>query len=192
MRQWWKLFAAAERNDSRWHGSVIHSIAEVLSHSEILPEQKIFMLRAWRLLVDGGALARMLGTHSVWMENVQDPSLPYAAYRPELSDQIEAGALAVVYEEAYQDACAELATVRADAATAGNLDTELLDIMRKYGWNVERKNAPAVLQIIMHRLRAFDTVARDLSRYLLDPEAWVIESAMVRPSYSPAEDDDCD
>jgi hypothetical protein len=52
---------AAGRNDPRTFGSVIRAIAEQLSNTDLTRAEKVFLLRAWRLLVDNNdAFARLL------------------------------------------------------------------------------------------------------------------------------------
>lgn len=173
LKQWWKLFHAADRNDPRTHGSVIRAISDQLVESDLTRAEKAFLLRAWRLLVDNNdAFARLLGGYEFWVDNAQDPALNYLELKPELVQQLDAGALTEVYAEAYQEARASL-----QENAAPSLDVELLETMKTYGWNVDRKSAPAVLNIILHRLKAFEDVAQMTKRYLLDPEAYAIDLA---------------
>jgi hypothetical protein len=188
LKSWWKLHTAADRLDYRYHGSDITTVASELERTDLTKEQRIFMLRAWALLVDDSALCRLLGAYEVWSDNAQDKSLRHVAYSPELIDQIDAGGLAYVYEEAYEEARAELV----EASKGGSLDQELLGVLRQYGWNVDRKNVAAVLGVIMNRLKAFDAVGRAMSRYMLDPEAWLIDTVNLVDSTRVPEHDEED
>lgn len=173
LEQWWKLFYAAGRNDPRTFGSVIRAIAEQLSNTDLTRAEKVFLLRAWRLLVDNNdAFARLLSGYESLADTVQDPSLNYLAFKPELKKLIADGELAEVYAEAYDEAKGAL-----QDNLAPTFDEAILEKLRRYGWNVDRKSAPAVLECVLHRLKAFEVVADMSSRYMADPEAYLIDQA---------------
>lgn len=186
--QLWKLYHAADRIDTRYHGSRLREISDELRNTDLSRMDRLFILRSWDICIESGTFNRLFGAYDTWVYNAQDPALDYCEYKPELQEQIEAGGLATVYEEAYQEASEELAARKDDT-----LGQELLDVMRKYGWNIDRKNGVAVLEMIMHRLKAFDVVGQSMSRYMLDPEAFLIDSVMMRqtePHSAEEEDDD--
>lgn len=183
--QLWKFNSAIDRIDTRWFGSRLWEVAEELKTTQLSKADRIFLLRAWELCIESGTYNRLFGAYQVWVHNVQDPAANYCKYKPELEDQIEAGGLGIVFEEAYEEARDELAARQGD-----NLEEELLAVIRKYGWNIDRKNAAAVLNIIMHRLKSFEQVGGMLGRYLRDPELWAIEQASFRPMEEEPEDDE--
>lgn len=172
IKQLWKLYHAADAIDTRYHGSRLREVYEELKQTDLSKADRLFILRAWNICIESGTFSRLLGAYDTWVYNVQDPALDYCEYKPELQEQIEAGGLATVYEEAYKEARDEF------NATQG-LDKELLDVIRRYGWNVDAKNAGMVLNVIMHRLEAFNKVGQLCARYMLDPEALELDNATV-------------
>jgi hypothetical protein len=106
----WKLFHAAARVESRW-GSDLPDIAEELSYCpDLSREQKMFLLRAWQVLVDDkGGFGRFMGAFETYVYNVQDPADDCVAYKPELLEQLAAGELLDVFLEAYAEAQARIA-----------------------------------------------------------------------------------
>lgn len=105
MKYFWKLFRAAQRIDGRW-GSDLADIAEELAgRSEISREQKLFILRAWQVLVDGkGGFGRFMGAFNTYVYNVQDPNDDCVAYKPELLQCITDGNMFDEVLEAYGEA----------------------------------------------------------------------------------------
>lgn len=112
----WKLFHAAQRNDARWHGSEISIIADELSRTDLDRNQKLFLLRAWQVLVDDkGGFGRFMGAFDTYVYNMQDPDDDCVAWKPELSKLLCDGQLLDVVIDAYQSArqrIAELEAVR--------------------------------------------------------------------------------
>lgn len=101
----WKLFHAAQRNDARWHGSEISIIADELSRTDLDRNQKLFLLRAWQVLIDDkGGFGRFMGAFDTYVYNMQDPADDCVAWRPELSKLLCDGQLLDVVIEAYQSA----------------------------------------------------------------------------------------
>lgn len=106
MEYLWKLFHAAQRNDSRWFGSSLGSIAEELSYCPNLErKEKLFLLRAWQVLVDDiGGFGRFMSAFDTYVYNMQDPNSDCVAWKPELSALLNDGSLLAVLLEAYADA----------------------------------------------------------------------------------------
>lgn len=101
----WKLFHAAQRNDARWHGSEISIIADELSRTDLDRNQKLFLLRAWQVLVDDkGGFGRFMGAFDTYVYNMQDPDDDCVAWKPELSKLLCDGQLLDVVIDAYQSA----------------------------------------------------------------------------------------
>lgn len=102
----WKLYHAAQRVEDRWCRNTVPEIAEALAYcSELSREQKLFLLRAWQVLVDDkGGFGRFMGAFDTYVHNVQDPNDNCVAYKPELKRHIEKGYLFNTVEEAYNEA----------------------------------------------------------------------------------------
>ncbi|MGQ0331946.1 hypothetical protein ACT3N0_23335 [Citrobacter portucalensis] len=101
----WKLFHAAQRNDARWHGSESSIIADELSRTDLDRNQKLFLLRAWQVLVDDkGGFGRFMGAFDTYVYNMQDPDDDCVAWKPELSKLLCDGQLLDVVIDAYQSA----------------------------------------------------------------------------------------
>lgn len=101
----WKLFHAAQRNDARWHGSEISIIADELSRTNLDRNQKLFLLRAWQVLVDDkGGFGRFMGAFDTYVYNMQDPDDDCVAWKPELAKLLQNGDLFDVVLHAYQEA----------------------------------------------------------------------------------------
>ena len=69
MKYFWKLYSAAQRVEDRWCTNTVPGIADALADTELSREEKLFLLRAWQVLVDDrGGFGRHLGaldTHGV-------------------------------------------------------------------------------------------------------------------------------
>ncbi|HHX6016759.1 hypothetical protein [Escherichia coli] len=101
----WKLYHAAVRLQDRWHSNTVLVIAEELSATDLTRPEKMFLLRAWQMLVDDHArLDRFLGAFDTYLLNFQDPDAEYVAYKPELRQLLEKGDLFDVVLEAYGEA----------------------------------------------------------------------------------------
>lgn len=110
----WKLFHAAQRNDARWHGSEISIIADELSRTDLDRNQKLFLLRAWQVLVDDkGGFGRLMGAFDTYVYNMQDPDDDCVAWKPELSKLLCDGQLLDVVIDAYQSARQHIAELEA-------------------------------------------------------------------------------
>ncbi|WP_249415063.1 hypothetical protein [Citrobacter sp. RHBSTW-00944] len=110
----WKLFHAAQRNDARWHGSEISNIADELSRTDLDRNQKLFLLRAWQVLVDDkGGFGRFMGAFDTYVYNMQDPDDDCVAWKPELSKLLCDGQLLDVVIDAYQSARQHIAELEA-------------------------------------------------------------------------------
>lgn len=111
----WKLFHAAQRNDARWHGSEISIIADELSRTDLDRNQKLFLLRAWQVLVDDkGGFGRFMGAFDTYVYNMQDPDDDCVAWKPELSKLLCDGQLLDVVIDAYQSARQRIAELEAN------------------------------------------------------------------------------
>ncbi|MFM0769499.1 hypothetical protein [Escherichia coli] len=114
----WKLFHAAQRNDARWHGSEISIIADELSRTDLDRNQKLFLLRAWQVLVDDkGGFGRFMGAFDTYVYNMQDPDDDCVAWKPELSKLLCDGQLLEVVIDAYQSARQRIAELEARTIT---------------------------------------------------------------------------
>ncbi|HFW6751729.1 TPA: hypothetical protein ACPZX4_000939 [Citrobacter freundii] len=114
----WKLFHAAQRNDARWHGSEISIIADELSRTDLDRNQKLFLLRAWQVLVDDkGGFGRFIGAFDTYVYNMQDPDDDCVAWKPELSKLLCDGQLLDVVIDAYQSARQRIAELEARTVT---------------------------------------------------------------------------
>ncbi|HIH8281399.1 hypothetical protein [Escherichia coli] len=101
----WKLYHAAVRLQDRWHSNTVPVIAEELSATDLTRHEKMFLLRAWQMLVDDHArLDRFLGAFDTYLLNFQDPDAEHVAYKPELRQLLEKGDLFDVVLEAYGEA----------------------------------------------------------------------------------------
>lgn len=110
----WKLFHAAQRNDARWHGSEISIIADELSRTDLDRNQKLFLLRAWQVLVDDkGGFGLFMGAFDTYVYNMQDPDDDCVAWKPELSKLLCDGQLLDVVIDAYQSARQRIAELEA-------------------------------------------------------------------------------
>lgn len=104
----WKVFHAAQRNDARWHGSEISNIAYELSTTDLDRNQKLFLLRAWRGLVDDHAgFGRFMSSFDTYVHNMQDPEQDVVAWKPEIILMSEDADLLPVLLEAYEEALLE-------------------------------------------------------------------------------------
>ncbi|MDM3264623.1 hypothetical protein OGW15_10365 [Citrobacter sp. Cf039] len=114
----WKLFHAAQRNDARWHGSESSIIADELSRTDLDRNQKLFLLRAWQVLVDDkGGFGRFMGAFDTYVYNMQDPDDDCVAWKPELSKLLCDGQLLDVVIDAYQSARQRIAELEARTVT---------------------------------------------------------------------------
>ncbi|HFK9525419.1 TPA: hypothetical protein ACG0T3_004094 [Citrobacter farmeri] len=146
----WKLFHAAQRNDARWHGSEISIIADELSRTDLDRNQKLFLLRAWQVLVDDkGGFGRFMGAFDTYVYNMQDPDDDCVAWKPELAKLLQDGNLFDVVLTAYQEACHE-GSVNWEAAVS--LSEENVELKRKL---YAAENRIAELQSVNDELKKF-------------------------------------
>ena len=152
------MFHAAQRNDARWHGSEISIIADELSRTDLDRNQKLFLLRAWQVLVDDkGGFGRLMGAFDTYVYNMQDPDDDCVAWKPELAKLLQDGNLFDVVLTAYQEACHE-GIVNWEAAVS--LSEENVELKRKL-YAAENQIAeleartfnPAILDVIAERQR---------------------------------------
>ncbi|EAX1605669.1 hypothetical protein AB689_21285 [Salmonella enterica] len=122
----WKLFHAAQRNDARWHGSEISIIADELSRTDLDRNQKLFLLRAWQVLVDDkGGFGRFMGAFDTYVYNMQDPDDDCVAWKPELAQILNDGNCFDVLLEAYQEAQQRIAELEAREVTLPDRKSEI-------------------------------------------------------------------
>lgn len=104
----WKLFHAASRNDNRWGGWNVQDIAEELKRTDLDRKQKLFLLRAWQVLVDDqGGFGRFMSAFDTYVLNMQDPEQDVVAWKPEIIRMSEDAELLPVVLEAYEEALLE-------------------------------------------------------------------------------------
>ncbi|EML9217727.1 hypothetical protein RVV93_004138 [Citrobacter freundii] len=114
MKYFWKLYSAAQRVEDRWCTNTVPGIAEELANTELSREEKLFLLRAWQVLVDDrGGFGRHLGALDTYIHNVQDPNDSCVEYKPELKACLEDGLLFDVMCEAYSEAKTRIAELEA-------------------------------------------------------------------------------
>lgn len=146
----WKLFHAAQRNDALWHGSEISIIADELSRTDLDRNQKLFLLRAWQVLVDDkGGFGRFMGAFDTYVYNMQDPDDDCVAWKPELAKLLQDGNLFDVVLTAYQEACHE-GSVNWEAGVS--LSEENVELKRKL---YAAENRIAELQSVNDELKKF-------------------------------------
>ncbi len=165
----WKLFHAAQRNDARWHGSEISTIADELSRTDLDRNQKLFLLRAWQVLVDDkGGFGRFMGAFDTYVYNIQDPDDDCVAWKPELAKLLQDGNLFDVVLTAYQEACHE-GNVNWEAAVS--LSEENVELKRKL-YAAEKRIAEleaekeALRPVGVMSERAFHRLERSESRFI--------------------------
>lgn len=101
----WKLYHAAQRNDNRWGGWNVQDIAEELKSTDLDRKQKLFLLRAWQVLVDdNGGFGRFMSAFETYVLNMQDPEQDVVAWKPEIIRMSEDADLLPILLEAYQEA----------------------------------------------------------------------------------------
>lgn len=144
----WKLFHAAQRNDARWHGSEISIIADELSRTDLDRNQKLFLLRAWQVLVDDkGGFGRFMGAFDTYVYNMQDPDDDCVAWKPELSKLLCDGQLLDVVIDAYQSARQRVAELEEKLA-----NPVLLPKTNGY-WNEQEKAYEEAITLARRQIR---------------------------------------
>ncbi|OIY13592.1 hypothetical protein [Citrobacter freundii] len=118
MKYFWKLYSAAQRVEDRWCTNTVPGIADALADTELSREEKLFLLRAWQVLVDDrGGFGRHLGALDTYIHNIQDPNDGCVGYKPELKACLEDGLLFDVMFEAYAEAKTRIAELEAREVT---------------------------------------------------------------------------
>lgn len=108
MAYFWKLYNSASRNDNRWGGWNVQDIAEELKSTDLDRKQKLFLLRAWQVLVDDqGGFGRLMSAYDTYVLNMQDPEQDVVAWKPEIIRMSEDADLLPVFMEAYEEALLE-------------------------------------------------------------------------------------
>jgi len=109
MALFWKLYYAAQRVEDRWCRNTVGPISEELVNTELSRQEKLFLLRAWQVLVDGiGGFGRLMSAYDTYVYNMQDPGNDCIAYKPSLQQLFADAELLPVVLEAYADAMTEL------------------------------------------------------------------------------------
>lgn len=144
----WKLFHAAQRNDARWHGSESSIVADELSRTDLDRNQKLFLLRAWQVLVDDkGGFGRFMGAFDTYVYNMQDPNDDCVAWKPELSKLLCDGQLLDVVIDAYQSARQRVAELEEKLA-----NPVLLPKTNGY-WNEQEKAYGEAITLARRKIR---------------------------------------
>ncbi|MDM2916630.1 hypothetical protein [Citrobacter sp. Cpo035] len=144
----WKLFHAAQRNDARWHGSESSIVADELSRTDLDRNQKLFLLRAWQVLVDDkGGFGRFMGAFDTYVYNMQDPNDDCVAWKPELSKLLCDGQLLDVVIDAYQSARQRVAELEEKLA-----NPVLLPKTNGY-WNEQEKAYEEAITLARRKIR---------------------------------------
>ncbi|UDQ77705.1 hypothetical protein LJQ72_09200 [Pectobacterium brasiliense] len=101
----WKLYRAAQRVENRWCLNTAPPIAEELANTQLSKQEKMFLLRAWQILVDGsGGFSRFMGAFDTYVYNFQDAGDDCIALKPSLREVWSDGELLPVVLEAYEEA----------------------------------------------------------------------------------------
>ncbi|MCA6962456.1 hypothetical protein [Pectobacterium odoriferum] len=101
----WKLYRAAQRVEDRWCRNTVPPIAEELSNTNLSRQEKMLLLRAWQVLVDGsGGFGRLMGAFDTYAHNLQNPAADYIDLKPSLQQLWADGELLPVVLEAYEEA----------------------------------------------------------------------------------------
>ncbi|MCL6397253.1 hypothetical protein EXT62_10185 [Pectobacterium carotovorum subsp. carotovorum] len=105
----WKLYRAAQRVEDRWCRNTVPPIAEELSNTNLSRQEKMLLLRAWQILVDGsGGFGRLMGAFDTYAHNLQNPAADYIDLKPSLQQLWADGELLPVVLEAYEEARANV------------------------------------------------------------------------------------
>ncbi|WP_250134210.1 hypothetical protein [Citrobacter europaeus] len=148
MKYFWKLYSAAQRVEDRWCTNTVPGIADALADTELSREEKLFLLRAWQVLVDDrGGFGRHLGALDTYIHNIQDPNDGYVGYKPELKACLEDGLLFDVMCEAYSEAKTRIAELEAKLA-----NPVLLPKTNGY-WNEQEKAHEEAITLAKRQIR---------------------------------------
>ncbi|MCL6328558.1 hypothetical protein EXT51_03445 [Pectobacterium carotovorum subsp. carotovorum] len=101
----WKLYRAAQRVENRWCLNTVPPVAEELANTQLSRQEKMFLLRAWQVLVDGsGGFSRFMGAFDTYVYNFQDADDDCIALKPSLREVWSDGGLLPVVLKAYEEA----------------------------------------------------------------------------------------
>lgn len=110
----WKLYRAADRIDSRWGGFTIPDLNEELQKTApddwnvgIDRAHRLFLLRAYQVLVCQGGFGRFMGAFDTMAHNMQDPNADTVDWKPEIKTALMDGDILPVVLEAYEEAQAD-------------------------------------------------------------------------------------
>ena len=110
----WALFHAADRCDNRDNGHSTHSLNEELQATELDRSHRLFLLRAFQLLVDNqSSYMRVLHGFEILFDNFCDPNASTLEVHPEVERLMDDGELLPVLLEAYGEAQARIAELEA-------------------------------------------------------------------------------
>lgn len=111
VQAFWKLYRAADRIDHRWGGFTIPELNEELQ--KIAPDDwnegidrahRLFLLRAYQVLVRQGGFGRFMGAFDTMAHNMQDPNADTVDWKPEIKTAFMDGDILPVVLEAYEEA----------------------------------------------------------------------------------------
>ncbi|MEQ9850861.1 hypothetical protein ABRP57_00285 [Pectobacterium aroidearum] len=126
MELFWKLFRAAARVEDRWNSNTVPFLAEGLQNDDLSRAQKLFLFRAWQVLVDGhGGFGRLMGAFDTYVHNFQNASADYVDLKPSLQELWADGQILPVVLEAYEEAKQD-GLVNWEAAASLNVENEEL------------------------------------------------------------------
>ncbi len=109
MELFWKLFRAAARVEDRWNVNTVPFLAEDLQNDDLSRAQKLFLFRAWQVLVDGhGGFGRLMGAFDTYVHNFQNAGADYVDLKPSLQEIWGDGQILPVVLEAYEEAKAAI------------------------------------------------------------------------------------
>lgn len=148
MKYFWKLYSAAQRVEDRWCTNTVPGIADALADTELSREEKLFLLRAWQVLVDDrGGFGRHLGALDTYIHNIQDPDDGCVEYKPDLKACLEDGLLFDVMREAYSEAKTLITELEAKLA-----NPVLLPKTNGY-WNEQEKAYEEAITLAKRQVR---------------------------------------
>lgn len=165
MGLFWKLFRAAARVEDRWNGNTVPFLAEDLQNGDLSRAQKLFLFRAWQVLVDGhGGFGRLMGAFDTYVHNFQNASADYVDLKPSLQELWADGQILPVVLEAYEEA--------KQAEMVNWEDVASLNVENK---ELKRKVAALEQQLAAER-GATDTELREIEKKAVDDVVSHIES----------------
>lgn len=191
MAYFWKLYYAAQRNDNRWGGWNVQDIAEELKCTYLDRKQKLFLLRAWQVLVDDqGGFGRFMSSFDTYVHNMQDPEQDVVAWKPEIIRMSEDADLLPVLLEAYQEAKQQIAVdyeIKARLCEESNSLFDRLHAKPHHNGMMQLSNELASVKEALRRLSAFARSHAGDIQYTGDHPIAVAEKLAGRELYGIAE-----